>query len=573
MGKKTLFSKYFKIFSIMIITSFVLLGVVFISVAANSFQEDNYVTLNDRRGEVHSFTVSRMRYNSANNTILYSYELKEHYRINASLTNSLIFFCDMNGKVLISSSTDMFGNAYPADVPEGIFNRMVENGSLAETNTLGGRLSDLNYIVAQPVYSEGGNVIGGIFVASSAKAMYNFVQNMIQSFAVSMLLALIFVFIIVYINTKRQIFVASSAKAMYNFVQNMIQSFAVSMLLALIFVFIIVYINTKRQIFPLQVMVEATKRFSRGDFTMRVPVDGDDEVSQLAEALNSMATSIADMESNQVMVEATKRFSRGDFTMRVPVDGDDEVSQLAEALNSMATSIADMESNRRSFTANVSHELKTPMTSIGGFIDGILDGTIPPEKQNYYLQIVSDETKRLSRLVNSMLNISKIEAGEQKLKIAAVDITSLVISATLMFEKKIEEKRIEVRGLDSPRYFVNADEGLIHQVIYNLVDNAVKFVNEDGYLEFSYTANKDSAYISVKNSGDGIRDDELLRVFDRFYKTDRSRGLDKNGVGLGLYIVRTIINLHGGDIKVKSVVNEYTEFTFSLPITPKAKKK
>ncbi len=267
------------------------------------------------------------------------------------------------------------------------------------------------------------------------------------------------------------------------------------------------------------------------------------------------------------MAAAAKSFSTGDFTVRVHAEGEDEIAQLARSFNHMANSVADLESVRRSFIANVSHELKTPMMTIGGFIDGILDGTVPEEKRGQYLQIVSEEVKRLSRMVKSMLSIARIEAGDMKLSPTDFDINELVCRTVFAFEQKIEEKKLEIMGLESDGFFVNADNDLIHQVIYNLIDNAVKFVNEGGCISFSYAVKDKFAYISVRNSGDGIAQQEIPRLFDRFYKTDKSRSLDKTGVGLGLYIVQTIVNQHKGDLLVKSVEGEYTEFTFSVPVS------
>ena len=225
---------------------------------------------------------------------------------------------------------------------------------------------------------------------------------------------------------------------------------------------------------------------------------------------------------------------------------------------------------RRSFIANVSHELKTPMTSIAGFIDGILDGTIPQEKERHYLTIVSDEVKRLSRMVRSMLNIAKIEAGEMKLKPTVFDVNEVVLSSIFTFEQMIEKKHLDIRGLEEGKVMVEADEDLIHQVVYNLLENAVKFVNEGGYIEVSYTVEQKRTYIHIKNSGEGIPKEEISKVFDRFYKTDRSRSMDKTGVGLGLYIVRQIVNLHQGEVIVRSVEGEYCEFSFSVATAPKA---
>ncbi len=266
------------------------------------------------------------------------------------------------------------------------------------------------------------------------------------------------------------------------------------------------------------------------------------------------------------MYTAAKAFATGDFSVRVPVESSDEVGQLSIAFNNMANSLANSEGMRRSFIANVSHELKTPMTTIAGFIDGILDGTIPPEKQTQYLRIVTDEVKRLSRLVKSMLDLSRIDNGEMKLNPVKFDITHTVFNAILTFEQKIEQKNIEIKGLaDLEPIMVDGDQDLLHQVIYNLIENAVKFTNPEGYISFVFTDSFDRVCISIENSGHGIPADDLPMIFDKFYKTDKSRSENKNGMGLGLYLVKTIIKLHGGDICVQSAVDGFSRFDMYIP--------
>lgn len=266
------------------------------------------------------------------------------------------------------------------------------------------------------------------------------------------------------------------------------------------------------------------------------------------------------------MSRATKAFSKGDFTYRVNVKGNDELSDLAEAFNTMAKSLGVLEASRRSFVANVSHELKTPMTTIGGFIDGILDGTIPPEKESYYLSVVSDEVRRLSRLVMTMLNMSKIEAGELKIKPSRFDISHRIFQVLLAFEQNIDKKHIEISGLDSMEsVYLEADEDMIHQVVYNLVDNAVKFTPENGTITVSAVTDGDKVVVRIRNTGEGIPSEEVSRIFERFYKVDKSRSFDVKGAGLGLYIVRSIIDMHGGQIVAKSEAGEYTEVIFWLP--------
>ncbi len=266
------------------------------------------------------------------------------------------------------------------------------------------------------------------------------------------------------------------------------------------------------------------------------------------------------------MAIAAKHFGEGDFSVRVSVDSRDEIGELSSAFNQMAEALAAGESMRRNFIANTSHELKTPMTTIAGFVDGILDGTIPKEKHAYYLRIVSQEVKRLSRLVKTMLDLSKIDSGEMTLRPTRFDLSNTVFVTLLSFEKAIEDKHIEIRGLETETsLFVDGDPDMIHQVLYNLLENAVKFTNEGGYILICLTETNDRVTVAIENSGAGIPADEAEMIFDRFYKTDKSRSQDKNGMGLGLYIVRTIVRLHGGEIGVTGEENAYCRFEFWLP--------
>jgi signal transduction histidine kinase len=263
--------------------------------------------------------------------------------------------------------------------------------------------------------------------------------------------------------------------------------------------------------------------------------------------------------------KAVNYIASGKFDKRVKISSPDEVGQLASSFNYMAEALSRQNDMHNAFISDVSHELRTPMTSISGFVGGILDGTIPPEKQKDYLQLVYDETTRLAKMTSDMLEMSKMSSSEYKLDVTDFDINELVCRTVFAFEQKIEEKKLEIMGLESDEVFVKADNDLIHQVVYNLIDNAVKFVNEGGCISFSYEQKDGKVFVSVRNTGAGIAQQELPRLFDRFYKTDKSRGLDKTGVGLGLYIVQTIVNQHKGDLIVKSVEGEYTEFTVSLP--------
>lgn len=268
------------------------------------------------------------------------------------------------------------------------------------------------------------------------------------------------------------------------------------------------------------------------------------------------------------MAAASRRFAHGEFSVRVePTGRCDEIGQLTSDFNAMADSLEKAENLRREFIANISHELKTPMTTITGFTDGILDGTIPPEKQNEYLEIISAETKRLSRLVRRMLDISRLSAASpEEIKKDRFDISEVVRRTILSLEKKITDKGLDIDvDLPDKLMMVQGDADAITQVVYNLLDNAIKFSDRNSVVKLVVWRKGDKAYVSVKDTGDTIAPEDLPMIFNRFHKTDRSRSMDKDGVGLGLYIVKTILNNHGEDITVKSSDRE-TEFVFTLTL-------
>ena len=270
------------------------------------------------------------------------------------------------------------------------------------------------------------------------------------------------------------------------------------------------------------------------------------------------------------MAKAASRFGHGELTARVQLDERHtlEMQELATAFNNMASSLQKSEYQRQEFVANVSHELKTPMTTIGGYVDGILDGTIPAQKQEKYLHIVSDEVKRLSRLVRSMLDISRLQdqQGIPDEKKSRFDLCECVGQVLITFEQKIIEKQLEV-DVTFPEHPVltRANEDYVTQVIYNLIDNAVKFCPQGQVLGIRIREGDSKAYISVSNQGQTIPPEELSLVFDRFHKIDKSRTQNRDGWGLGLYIVKTIVCAHGEDISVTSREGK-TEFTFTMPL-------
>lgn len=308
-------------------------------------------------------------------------------------------------------------------------------------------------------------------------------------------------------------------------------------------------------------------------------------------------------------------FSSGDYSVRMPKTGVTEVDRIGDAFNEMASILEVTENSRRMFLCNISHDLRTPMTSIQGFTEAILDGTLPPERHHYYLVLIHKEIKRLSGIVNELLDISKIESGTLQLNKSVFDICEMVRLIIISLEEKLLAKNIEFHlEAQNSHSYVLADKDSMYQVIYNLLDNAAKFSDNNGTIrvtvlpempedtnknrtsEAKETAQKPEKVsktdkkkkneeheeeigskipkyrISVYNTGIGIPKESLEQIFDRFYKIDMSRGLCRNGSGLGLFIVKTIMDQHGEPIEVNSCEGKYCEFVFSLPLVSKPKK-
>ncbi len=265
------------------------------------------------------------------------------------------------------------------------------------------------------------------------------------------------------------------------------------------------------------------------------------------------------------MASAAKKFGKGDFSARVKVCGNDEIADLAASFNYMADSMEQLEKLRSEFVANVSHELKTPMTTIAGFIDGILDGTIPPERRDHYLKIVSEEIHRLSRIVTRLLLATRMQSGAKDLNMAPVDVCSVISSVLVGAEQAIEGRNLSVE-VDFPedRVFVLGDRDALTQVVSNLVDNAVKYNCDGGHLAVTVARHGEKVYVTVFNTGTGIKEEDLPYIFERFYKADRSRGMDKQSTGLGLYLVRSILKNFRQEITAESSYGEWVRFTFTL---------
>lgn len=268
----------------------------------------------------------------------------------------------------------------------------------------------------------------------------------------------------------------------------------------------------------------------------------------------------------QKVTDAAQRFGGGDLSVRVEgVEGEGEAADLARTFNRMADNIQMNDNSRGQFMGNIAHELRTPMTTIKGFIDGMLDGTIPPEETKHYLGIVSQETGRLARLVQNMLDITKLEAGEVPIHAQTYDLWKTVTDVVLSDEQRIEDGKIDIQGLGGDPLLIYADPDFVHQVVYNIVDNAIKFTPAGGTISFAAERRGNMVEVRIENTGAGIAPEALPFVFERFYKEDRSRGMNTRGSGLGLHICKILVNLSGGQIHAESEEGNWCRFVFTLP--------
>ena len=258
------------------------------------------------------------------------------------------------------------------------------------------------------------------------------------------------------------------------------------------------------------------------------------------------------------------RISKGQYDKRVEISSNDEIGSLAKSFNLMADSLEEVEKNRRFFISNVSHEIRSPITSIKGFISGILDGIIPQNKEKYYLSIVYEETQRLTRLVNGLLDLSAIEEGQFILKTENIDINEIIRIAVIKFETKINEKKVKVEvSMNENKLLVIGDKDRLIQVVTNLVDNALKYVPLGGNINIESKIKGDKVLVSIFNNGPTIPNEDLKHIWDRFYKVDKSRS-SKVSSGLGLSIVRSIMTQLGEDIWVDNKEAVGVTFIFSL---------
>lgn len=261
-------------------------------------------------------------------------------------------------------------------------------------------------------------------------------------------------------------------------------------------------------------------------------------------------------------------YAQGNFEPKIDIHSNDEIGYLAASLNYMANELSTLEDDQKKFVSNVSHDFRSPLTSIKGYVEAMLDGTIPVEMQDKYLNIILFETERLNKLTKSLLELNRYGKHGVILDITSFDVNQMIRTTALTFEGACNAKKISFNLiLSGESLYVNADFGKIQQVLYNLIDNAIKFSHNDSYIKVETTEKNDKVFVSVKDTGIGIPKDSLNKIWDRFYKTDSSRGKDKKGTGLGLSIVKEIISAHGENINVISTEGVGTEFIFTLPMT------
>ena len=471
---KSIFFKNFATTALVLALCFLLLAVSFIGIGRTYLIEDYRQDMMNC-----AYEVSRTASATARLGTLSDWSLGMAISTIAGSTENHIFLTDAQGVIITCSDRkplcEHLGYALPAEVIEPL-----EYTDLDEFTTLFGLYPEKRYVVATPVIAAtDGEVLGYCFVSAEIGTMLGTWTNYLTWSVVAL---------------------------------------SVVSLLGLL----MTLVYSRRMTRPLDEIASASRRFARGDFSMRV-------------------------------------HSTQDITY--------EMGTLIDSFNKMADSLEQADNRRSEFIANISHELRTPMTTIAGFADGILDGTIPPEDERKYLTSIRDETRRLSRLVRDMLDVSRARSqAADSSKRTVFDLTELVLQTLLSFEARATEKDLDVDPqLPDSHIMVYADRDAITRVMYNLLDNAVKFADRGSCLVLRLYKENGKACVAVRDFGETIPPDDLPYIFDRFHKSDRSRSLDKEGVGLGLYLVKAIINAHDEDIAVRSE-NGMTEFVFTLAL-------
>ena len=471
---KSIYLRNFVATAVMVSVCFLIVAFSFVGIGRN------YLINEYREDMVNSAReVSRTAAAIAQSDSLNSWVLSMTLSSVSNSTGNQVFICDPSGTVVTCSDRSPVCKHMGFHIPEEILHHLRANGSINQITNLGGMYDSNRYVVAQPIKVESDDILGFVFVT-------NVIDNMLGAWSTFLSIT------------------------------------AVVTLAVFIGALVISLVYSKRMARPLDEMAAASRKFARGDFSVRVKQEDDTT---------------------------------------------DEMGSLIDSFNKMADSLEKAEARRSEFIANISHELRTPMTTISGFADGILDGTIPKDQEEKYLRSIRDETRRLSRLVRDMLDVSQTRArASDPSKRTVFDLTELVLQTLLSFESRATKKNLDVDPqLPDNHIMVRADKDAITQVIYNLLDNAVKFAHEGTCITLRLYKDNGKAYVSVKDVGETIPPDDLPFIFDRFHKSDRSRSLDTTGVGLGLYLVKTIINSHDEDIAVRSE-DGVTEFVFTLPL-------
>ena len=270
----------------------------------------------------------------------------------------------------------------------------------------------------------------------------------------------------------------------------------------------------------------------------------------------------------QQIIKGASEYANGDLSYRIPVKSEDEMGYLAKTLNYMADRINQNGEYQRTFIANVSHDFRSPLTSIKGYVEAMLDGTIPPEMQERYLKVIAFESTRLEKLTRSLLTLNELDVKKRMMHMRRFDINETIRTTAASFEGTCSERNIRLELLLAGKeLFVRADMEQIQQVLYNLLDNAVKFSSDNSSITLETTVNHGKVFVSVKDRGTGIPKESLSKIWDRFYKIDASRGKDRKGTGLGLAICKEIVTAHDGTISVSSVPGEGSTFTVVFPFS------
>lgn len=477
--RKSITSRYFTTTVVILLCSILLLGTVFMVFTARYFRDENDHAL---AGVVNSLLQQAQMLEEGTHPFQSAVELKGvddtvvlqlAARQAAGVTGSTVFLSDAQGNVsLCSEGAECI---HRVRLPLELLREAAEKGSASEMGTLNGVYEGNHYTVAKPIYTHDGVLRGFVLASASDANLSGYLSDVFAAF-----------------------FIACGVMLL------------VSSVLSIVL--------TSRMTTPL-------RRIS----------------------------------------DAAQSFGKGDFTVRVPVEGDNELANLALTFNNMAQSLETIEKSRQSFMGNIAHELRTPMTTIKGFIDGMLDGVIAPEQYPHYLGIVSEEVGRLTRLIKGMLDISKLEAGETVLNAVDYDVWETLTSALFGAEQRLEASHVGILGFAPHKTLVHADPDMVYQVFYNILDNAIKFTGDGGTITLSVTESQDMVTIGVKNTGHGISAEALPYVFERFYKEDKSRGLHAAGSGLGMHISKVLVQRAGGEIWAQSVEGEYAAFYFTLP--------